>query len=233
MKITDAQIHLWQGENAPLHHWRTPFTINDALREMDGAGIERAINCPPGWDANANSYADEAAKRHPDRFATMGSFPLDHTANEATIDRWMEKSGMLGLRFVLATPELWPRVVGGELDWLFEAAEKRNIPFGLMAPPQHAGHLCLLADTFPDLRMVIDHMGVSPFDKLPDAVAHLDALLTLARYPNIAIKATALLVCRIKIIPLAIPLLCLKPCSTNLAHNVCFGAVIIHVCHVL
>ncbi len=34
-------------------------------------------------------------------------------------------------------------------------------------------------------------MGVSPFEKLPGAMGHLDALLALARHPQVAVKATA------------------------------------------
>lgn len=191
MTITDAQIHLWTQKQAPLHHWRTPFLIDDALREMDAANIHRVVNCPPNWDAGSNDYAVEAARLHPDRFATLGWFPLDAAANEHMVDRWMEKPGMLGLRFVLAMPDTWPRIVNGELDWLFEAASKRKIPFGLMAPPNDVTRLSAIAENNPSMRMIIDHLGVSPFDKLPGAIGHLDALVALARHANIAVKATA------------------------------------------
>ncbi|MBB4956079.1 putative TIM-barrel fold metal-dependent hydrolase [Agrobacterium vitis] len=191
MIVTDAQIHLWTGDAAPPHHWRAPFLIDDALREMDAAGIDRAVNCPANWDPDSNDYAVKAARLHPDRFVTMGWFPLDTDANEDMVEHWMEKPGMIGLRFVLAMPEIWPRVVRGEFDWLFQAAARRAIPFGLMAPPKHVSHLSIIADAHPDLRILIDHMGVSPFDKLPSAAEHLTELVALARYPNISIKATA------------------------------------------
>ncbi|MFF7528852.1 amidohydrolase family protein [Streptomyces bobili] len=37
---------------------------------------------------------------------------------------------------------------------------------------------------------MIDHLACNPFQKLPEAAAHLDALVALARHPNIAVKAT-------------------------------------------
>jgi predicted TIM-barrel fold metal-dependent hydrolase len=40
------------------------------------------------------------------------------------------------------------------------------------------------------MRVLIDHLGVSPALKIPEAVAHLDELLSLAAHPNIAVKAT-------------------------------------------
>ena len=191
MTIVDAQIHLWTNDKAPPHHWRAPFLIDDALREMDAAGVDRAVNCPATWDAASNDYAVEAARLHPDRFATLGWFPLDATANEDMVDHWMEKPGMLGLRFLLATLDTWPRVMEGELDWLFAAAAKRKIPLALMAPPYDIGRLSTIAEAHPDLRMVVDHLGVSPFDKLPAATHHLDGLLALARHPNVTVKASA------------------------------------------
>ncbi|GAA3245637.1 amidohydrolase family protein [Nonomuraea helvata] len=185
MQIIDAQIHLWEGDNAPPHHWRAPYTIENALRDMDEAGIDRAVNCPAIWDPGANDYAVEAARQHPDRFATLGWFPLDETADESLVDHWLDKPGMLGLRFVLMATD------PGELDWLWEAANQRELPVGLMVWPQHLPLIGDIAARYPQMRLLMDHLAASPFEKLPEAAAHLDALLALADQPNIAVKATA------------------------------------------
>ncbi|OUC92464.1 amidohydrolase family protein [Streptosporangium minutum] len=187
MQIIDAQIHLWTGTTAPPHHWRAPYTAESALRDMDEAGVERAVNCPAIWDPGANDYAVEAARRHPDRFATLGWFPLDESADGSLVDHWLGKPGMLGLRFVLMDD----RLTSGALDWLWEAADQREIPVGLMVLPQHLPHVSAIASRFPRMRLLMDHLAIGPFEKLPDAAAHLDALFALARRPNIAIKATA------------------------------------------
>lgn len=190
MQIIDAQIHLWTGDAAPPHHWRAPYTIDTALSAMDEAGVSRAINCPAVWDSGANDYAVEAAKAHPDRFATLGWFPLDDTADESLVDTWLDKPGMLGLRFIVAFPETFERLASGGLDWLWAAADRRAIPMGIMALPQQLAAIGDIAARFPQMRLMIDHLAISPFEKLPDAAAHLDALLALGRYPNIGVKAT-------------------------------------------
>ena len=41
MQIVDAQIHLWTNDKAPPHHRQKPFLIEDALREMNAAGVDR------------------------------------------------------------------------------------------------------------------------------------------------------------------------------------------------
>ena len=192
MKIIDAQIHLWQGEQAPAHHWRAPYTIETALREMDEASIAGAVNCPAIWDAQSNDYAVEAARQHPQRFATLGWFPLDEHADETLVDRWLEKPGMLGLRFLIATPETASQLATGKLDWLWAAAHRREMPMGLFVVPQLLPVLDRIAAQFPRMRLLIDHLSISPFDKMPDAAAHLDTLLALARHPNVAVKATGI-----------------------------------------
>ena len=83
MRIVDAQIHLWTNDKAPPHHRRAPYMIDEALRDMAAAGVGRAVNCPAIWDPLANDYAAEAARRHPDKFATLGWFPLDDKADAA------------------------------------------------------------------------------------------------------------------------------------------------------
>ncbi|MFF4585541.1 amidohydrolase family protein [Streptomyces sp. NPDC001388] len=190
MQITDAQIHLWAGQSAPPHHWRAPYTVDTALRDMDEAGVDRAVNCPAVWDADANDYAVEAAERHPERFATLGWFPLDEAADESLVDAWLDRPGMLGLRFMLAAPEPAERLASGGLDWLWAAADRRGIAMGLMVMPPYLPAVGGIAARYPQMRLMIDHLACNPFEKLPGAAAHLDALLALARHPNIAVKAT-------------------------------------------
>lgn len=190
MQIIDAQIHLWAGESAPPHHWRTPYTVDTAVRDMDEAGVDRAVNCPAIWDADANDYAVEAVNRYPERFATLGWFPLDETANESLVDAWLDKPGMLGLRFMLAAPPMGDWLASGKFDWLWAAADQRGIPMGLMVMPEYLPAVGEIAARYPQMRLMIDHLAFSPFEKLPAAAAHLDALLALARHPNVAVKAT-------------------------------------------
>lgn len=191
MQIIDAQVHLWAGNVAPPHHWRAPYTIESALCDMDEAGITRAVNCPAIWDAGAMDYAIEAARLHPQRFATLGWFPLDASADESVIEHWLAQPGMLGLRFVMASPEFGERLGTGELDWLWAAANRLEIPVGLFVLPQYLPLIGAIAARFPRMRLLIDHLSINPFVKLPEAAAHLDTLLALARHSNVALKATA------------------------------------------
>lgn len=190
MRIIDAQIHLWEGETAPPHHFRAPFGIEDALRGMDATGVHGAVNCPALWDAGSNAYAIQAAKAHPDRFATLGWFDLAMPPDEAFVTRFLAEPGMLGLRFVLFSPEDQDRLKDGALDWIWDLAHRLELPIGLMVPPPLYAEVGRIAESYPGMRLLLDHVGMGPMDKLPAAAEKLPAFLALAKHPNIALKAT-------------------------------------------
>jgi predicted TIM-barrel fold metal-dependent hydrolase len=191
MQIIDAQIHLWTNNQASPHHWRAPYTIDMALRDMLEAGVNAVINHPPFWDAGANEYAVEAATLRPDKFATLGWFPLDETASEPRVDEWLSKPGMLGLRFIVAMPDIAAKLESGQLDWLWSAANARELPMGVFATPAQLPLIGEIASRYPKMRLLIDHLSVFPGIQLPDAANHFETLADLSRWPNIAVKSTA------------------------------------------
>jgi predicted TIM-barrel fold metal-dependent hydrolase len=96
--IIDSQIHLWDGDQAPPHHGQKPYTAEEAVADMDAAGVNAAINAPPMWDADSNRYAIESASRFPDRFATTGWLKLDRPEAPDLVRGWRSQPGMIGFR---------------------------------------------------------------------------------------------------------------------------------------
>jgi hypothetical protein len=95
MQIIDAQIHLWNtGTVVPPHRTR-PYLLNEALGDMDAAGVDGAIIHPPSWDPESHGLAITAARLHPQRFAILGRIPLDQPEKRSQIETWREQPGML------------------------------------------------------------------------------------------------------------------------------------------
>lgn len=197
MQITDAQVHIWaadsperpwpkQGRAHP--HRDTPFSHDDLLREMDAAGVSRAVIVPPSWEGERNDLALEACRLHPDRLATMGRIDLD-PANEAMLGTWRDQPGMLGLRFTYRPGQAW--MEDGSADWMWRAAERIGLPVMVSCPGQ-LQVLAGVAARFPGLRLIVDHLALIRGQKDAAAFVDLPDLLTLARYPNVAAKASAL-----------------------------------------
>src|SRR6202007_1478806 len=113
------------------HHRQAPYRIEDALIDMDAAGVTRAVNCPAIWDAGANDYAVEAATAHPDRFATLGWFALESRRAPEFVGALLDRPSMLGLRFVVMKPAHVEAMGAGELDWVWDVANERQRPVAL------------------------------------------------------------------------------------------------------
>lgn len=190
MLIVDAQVHIWQGGTPiSIHRQVSSYTSAEALRDMDEAGVKAALLHPPGWDSRGNEVAVEAVRQHPDRFAVLGFFDISQAENRSLVDTWRDQPGMLGLRLSFLRPgqETW--MVDGTADWLWAAAERAGVPVALLVP-NHLKEVGEIAAKHPDLRLMIDHMARPRGSSDKAGWADLDRLLGLAKYPNVAVKAT-------------------------------------------
>jgi L-fuconolactonase len=200
MLVVDAQIHLW-GADTPERPWppdgaaraHKPYAVGAdmALAAMNEAGVDRAVIVPPSWEGERNDLALDAARRHPDRFAVMGRFPLEKPDGRALVAGWKRQPGMLGMRFTFNTPQHRPWLTDGTADWFWPLAERAGIPL-MMSVSGQLPAVDRLAERHPGLRIVIDHLGIRSGAKGAEAFAGLPELCALARRENVAVKASAL-----------------------------------------
>ena len=100
MPIIDAQVHLWRKGKANPPHQPAPYLVEDAIRDMEPAGVDGAILHPPtSWDADSNEQAVEAAVQYPRRFAILGYPPLDRPESPALIAALKQRPTMPGRCF--------------------------------------------------------------------------------------------------------------------------------------
>jgi predicted TIM-barrel fold metal-dependent hydrolase len=195
--IVDAQVHLWKA-SSPDYPWDSgvtpqlpePFTIERALPLMDEAEVDRVVIVTPALN-NINSYALEAAQRHPNRFAVMGRIPLQDPRSAALLPDWKKQQGMLGVRINFMGPGAnWFN--DGTADWFWPAAEKAEIPV-MFAAFGRVAMFAPIAERHPGLPLIIDHMGantaIAKQGKLPEAIGQTVAL---AKYPNVSVKLSNL-----------------------------------------
>lgn len=194
MNIIDAQIHLW-GSGWPSNqaHWQvSSFTTDEAVMLMDAAGVHAAVIHPPSWDPGAVEMAFAAVAAHPRRFAIMGSLPLDHSNTQEQISSWCNQPGMLGLRYSVLHEPARTWLADGTLDWLWAHAERAGVPVSLLATDSLRA-LGRIAERHPGLKLTIDHLGGRGGNTtLKDhaAMTHMPELLALAKFSNVAVKAT-------------------------------------------
>ena len=200
MLIIDSQVHIWAAEtperpyataDAAKPHRPVQLGHEELLREMDAAGVQRAVLVPPSWEANHNDVALEAARLYPDRFAVMGKLPLDQPSGRERLAAWKTQPGMLGIRasFRHGRGPSW--LDGGAADWFWDAAERCDVPVMVFAPYAIA-KIGEIAERHPGLRIIIDHLGLSSELRGKSLTPAVDAVAKLARLNNVAVKASAL-----------------------------------------
>ena len=193
MQIVDAQIHLWATglPSNKAHIQETSFTAKQAITLMDEAGVHAAIIHPPSWDPKSHELALAAVNDYPNRFAIMGTLPLNRAISEKEIPSW-KNNVVLGLRYTLLEEPHRSWIADGSLDWLWKIAEEEKIPISMLVTDSLV-ELQNIAERHPELRLTIDHLGGRGGNttlKDNDAMEHIPNLLKLAKYPNVAVKAT-------------------------------------------
>lgn len=198
--IVDSQVHIWAPEtpdkpyakaDASVPHRSVPLGHEELLDEMDGAGVERCILVPPTWEDDRNDTSLEAARLFPERFAVMGRIKIDKPDSRALIATWKDTPHMLGMRIVFhrGRTKLW--LQDGTADWLWDAAERYDVPIMAFAPGA-VEKLGEIAARHPGLRLIVDHMGLSSEFRGQPLGPVVDKLLKLAHLKNVAVKVSCL-----------------------------------------
>jgi L-fuconolactonase len=199
MLIVDSQVHIW-GADTPQRPWPRraepqrpiPLDREDLLREMNAAEVDRVVIVPPSWEGDRNDLAIEAAIAHPQRFATMGRLDPQDPASRGQIAKWREQPGMLGLRFTFHIPQLASLITEGHMDWVWGEAQAAHVPIYVLVPHSLVHLIDGVAQRYPELKLVMDHLALNSKQRDAEAFAEFDKLLAIAKRPNVAAKASAL-----------------------------------------
>ena len=201
MLIADAQVHIW-GANTPERPWPArvnvkphrpqPFSKDDLLREMNAAGVNRAVIVPPSWEGDRNDLGLEAARLHPSRFAVMGRLDLEAQASRGLMATWREQPGMLGLRLGFTWGFFRSRLSEGRVDWLWAEAEEAGVPMMVLIDTDQVHLIERIVERHPGLKLTLDHLCLKSGAKDEQAFANLDKLLAMSKHANVAVKATTL-----------------------------------------
>lgn len=191
--ICDAQVHAPDLPHAGRAHGMDPEELVSA---MDGAAVQRALIVPlagPGETVD-NGPALRIAARRSDRFAVIGLVDLlDPPAALAALRTWRDTPHLLGVRIPFIRASYRSLLVERKLGWFWEAAETAGIPVMVNAPGA-LDAVAEIASAHGRLRLAIDHFGLEPYVTYDrdGLLRTVEGTLSLARYENVSVKATAL-----------------------------------------
>lgn len=190
MRFIDSQIHLFApgAEDIARALLQVLVPPEQVVAEMDAAGVEKAYLVP--GNSAANATCADAVRRWPDRFRVMAILGLDKPETRKLVERW-DQSGFHGARLVFPPYRRTSWLKDGTADWFWPMADALRLPV-MMWAPQQLEEISRLAERHSNIRFVIDHMNLFVEDKGDVVTKAVDALLPLARFPNIAVKVSAL-----------------------------------------
>jgi L-fuconolactonase len=122
----------------------------------------------------------------------MGVLRLNRDDARHEVHDWARRHpSLLGIRlsFPPWRPSSWLR--DGTADWFWPAAQQQGIPLMVWAPGQ-IDAVRAIAERHPDLRIILDHMGLYVDVRDDDVAPVVEQVLGCADLPNVAVKVSAL-----------------------------------------
>jgi predicted TIM-barrel fold metal-dependent hydrolase len=187
--IVDAHAHVWKAD--PKYPNPAVTTVSpasevplDLLRQyMDQHGVGRTVLVQPMFPGEDNSLVADAACAEPERFAAVAV--VDPRAPER-LEYWVKERGCRGLRM---RPSFAGEEELFEHDPLWAKALRLRIVISVLAKMPHVAAIARRAERFPGVPLIVDHLAH------PDVAAgvgspEFQALLALAKFPNVSVKPT-------------------------------------------
>ncbi len=195
MPIIDSQVHAYEANTpqrpwATVPNWPAHVTGDEMVAAMDAVGVDGAIMISPfatyRYDA---SYAEEVARRHPDRMAIVKPVDPDDENVADVIAKWKETKGAVGIRIFLREEEKRAADHPG-FDRICKAAVRYDLPLNFLFWGRVDDGMKII-DRHPETRFIVDHLGLLQ-PRVPPAPAEpwadLPKILDLAKRPNAVIK---------------------------------------------
>jgi L-fuconolactonase len=198
MQRIDAHCHLWRiaaydasWMQGPYSVLRRDFLVDDLEAELRDAGVDGAVFVQAQHVLADNDWVLDLADRHPAIRGVVGWVDLTDPAVEATVERYRSNPRFVGVRHVTHDePDddwiLRPDVLRG-----LAVLERHGLPFDLLFFPRHLRHAASLADRFPNLPLVIDHLG-KPGIRARETADWLPAFREAARRDNVFCKLSGM-----------------------------------------
>ena len=212
IEVLDAQVHLFEA-NGPRFPW-SPAVLHDpvyagmrgrfsassatpseVLATFDENDVAGALVVTPSIYGFDNSYSTDACAVAPDRFRVVGLVDSSRPDVAEVVGTWAADPAFVGIRLGLWQDDAVGRFFEGAEDRVFAAAQRHGLCVCVNSPGRFEVFE-RIARTFPDLQLVIDHLGLFSVGMLDPAVrdtfALIGGLLPLAAYENVAVKITSL-----------------------------------------
>lgn len=189
-RVIDPHVHVWKKD--PKYPWAketvkppaTDFTPEMLLANMKRCGVSRTVIIQVIHYRYDNSYLADVLKQHPKAFAGVARVDPLNPAAPDHLSHLVQQQKFQGVRLSPAVDATGDWITGPLMPPLWKRCNELKTSMNILTGPERLPAIARLAEQFPDLTIVIDHMADCPVDR-PDLLAKL---LDLQRFPNLFVK---------------------------------------------
>jgi L-fuconolactonase len=196
--VIDAHVHIWRlGRNGCA--WPTPdlaaihrdFELDDVAATIAATGVDRVVLVQSQESEADTAWLLAKAAASPLAAGVVGWIEESAIDPAPRIVRLQRQGPLVGLR-VMAQDRAPAWLADPALRGQFQALAELELSLDLLVRPQHLACCSGLADAFPELRMIIDHVA-KPQIASHGLAAWRERLAPVAERPNMACKLSGLI----------------------------------------
>ncbi len=199
--VVDSHQHFWRRsrtefdyrwldapQNKPISGDRTPEMLEPIIRSV---GVSHTVCVQTQHKLGENDWALGLADLHPFIAGVVGWVDLGSHRCEEQLLNFRKHRKAVGIRHVVQDEPDADFIIRPENLAGLKVLEKHKVPFDLLFHTKHLQHAAALGKKFPNLPMVIDHLG-KPSIKAYRLDDWVDNFRAAAACPNIYCKLSGM-----------------------------------------
>jgi predicted TIM-barrel fold metal-dependent hydrolase len=176
--------------NLPGYDYSGEYLLSE-MKQYSVDGVVISHVCYYGRD---NSYTSYCIRKFPGKFAGIGLlvgyrlYAPDDKENPSRLEKLIKEDGLIGLRIspIYDRNVVW---MNDPVSYpLWKKAEQLGATFNIFLAPHQVGQVADMAQRFPGVNIVIDHLGMIDI-KAPDSDG-FGPLLNLSKFPNVYVRTS-------------------------------------------
>ncbi len=188
--IVDSHVHVWKKD--PRFPWASgtktlpdrDATAETLLQLMKANGVDKTVIIQVIYYRWDNRYLASVLKTYPQSFRGVARVNPEDPEAPDHLTKLVREDGFHGVRISPAADASGDWIRGPLMPPLWKRCQDLKIPMTVLIPVTRAPDVARLADRFPELTVVVDHMADCPLNQPKE----LDTLLALHRFPKVYVK---------------------------------------------
>jgi L-fuconolactonase len=166
--VIDSHHHLWQRSQPFDYRWldapelepiRRDYLPSDLAPLLRNAGVDRTVVVQTQHNLKENDWALSLAEQHDFIAGVVGWVDLASSDCERQLLEYRRHSKFVGVRHVTQDEPDDDFIVRPDVLRGLKTLEKHRVPFDLLFFVRHLRHAATVAQKFPNLPLVLDHLA--------------------------------------------------------------------------